>query len=315
MKKLFYVVMILALAATTVLVGCNTPTNSALSSATDVYGMGAVSTVRLLGSNMSASALGTFASVKAATSDNSAAQSDPVKEQAEKFNEYFTALDSFLGDDIVSTTTRENTDTAIPYETEMTVKGKDFNGNDVKYVMYYTETLVKEETEDGEREKEYTLEGIMKVDGTDYFLTGERSFETEDDETENEIKIRAYADKNDLSSYIEMEQEHSIEADEVKTEYVYGIYADNKLMEQTSIEFKNEHDDGKEETKYELEFISGEAKGEYEIKKETENGKTVIKVEYNLDGKTGEFRIREIKDADNLAKYEYSFSDGTKKVL
>ena len=278
-------------------------------SATDVYGMGAVSTVRLLGSNMSASALGTFASVKAATSDNSAAQSDPVKEQAEKFNEYFTALDSFLGDDIVSTTTRENTDTAIPYETEMTVKGKDFNGNDVKYVMYYTETLVKEETEDGEREKEYTLEGIMKVDGTDYFLTGERSFETEDDETENEIKIRAYADKNDLSSYIEMEQEHSIEADETEKEYSYGIYVNGELTEETSVKFETERNKDKEKTEYELEFKSGEAKGKYKVKKET--GKDVMKVEYEIDKDKGEFSITPHEGG----KYLYTFSDGSSFTL
>ena len=42
--------------------------------------------------------------------------------------------------------------------------------------MYYTETLVKTETDDdGETESEYKLTGVMVIDDSDYYLEGERS--------------------------------------------------------------------------------------------------------------------------------------------
>ena len=120
---------------------------NAFSSPEDVYGMGAVSSVKLLGSNLSANAVKSLAAVNAATrtdtygvklaslTDNS---ENAVKAQTEKFNEYFTALDSFLGEDVISTSTEANTDSRYPYDTKMTINGKDFNGETVTYVMYYT---------------------------------------------------------------------------------------------------------------------------------------------------------------------------------
>ncbi|MDE6001833.1 MAG: hypothetical protein K2G96_05930, partial [Clostridia bacterium] len=163
-------------------------------SAEDVYGMGAVTSVRLLGSTMPASAVKALSAVNATTDTSE----DEVKRQAERFNEYFTALDSFLGDDIISTATVKNTDSHYPYDTKMTITGKDINGTTISYLMYYTETLLKDNSEDDERE--YKLVGIMVIDGEDYYLEGERSEETEKDETETELKIRAYADVTDKTS-------------------------------------------------------------------------------------------------------------------
>ena len=299
-------------------------------SAEDVYGMGAVSSVRLLGNNMSSSAVKTFSAVSATTRmracevelasstiDNSEQE---VKEQAKRFNEYFTALDSFLGDDIISTTTEVNTDDNYEHETKMTIQGKDFNGETVTYTMYYTETLVKADSADDEddedaddvdeeTENEYHLVGVMVIDGTDYYLEGERSEETEKDESETELKIRAYADKTDKTSYIQMEQEYSVEDGETETEYVYSIYANGELIEQTAVEFETENKNNKLETEYELEFRSGTSKGKYVVEREVKDNKISIKVKYNIDGKTGVFHIREITDENGNKQYEYTFSD------
>ena len=296
-------------------------------SAEDVYGMGAVSSVRLLGNNMSSSAVKTFSAVSATTRmracevelasstiDNSEQE---VKEQAKRFNEYFTALDSFLGDDIISTTTEVNTDDNYEYDTKMTIKGKDFNGETVTYTMYYTETLVKADSaddedadnEDEETENEYHLVGVMVIDDADYYLEGERSEETEKDESETELKIRAYRDKTDKTSYIQMEQEYSVEDGETETEYVYSIYANGELIEQTAVEFETENKNNKLETEYELEFRSGTSKGKYVVEREVKDNKISIKVKYNIDGKTGVFHIREITDGNGNKRYEYTFSD------
>ena len=277
------------------------PTDFSLS-VNDVYGMGAVSTVRLLGENMPS---GAFKSLAA-----SAAAQDDVKNYAEKFNEYFTALDSFLGDDIVSTSVSDNTDENYPYDTKMIINGKDFDGNSVSYTMYYTETFVKEDIDEDEKETEFSLSGVMVIDGADYFLEGERKEETEKDESETELKIRAYADLSDRSSFVEMEQEYSEETGEKETEYVYSIYSNGKLVEKTAVEFETENKNGKTETEYELEFRSGTAKGKYKVEREIKNGVTEMKVKYDVNGDKGEFRIREITE-DGEKKYQYVFCDGS----
>ena len=173
---------------------------NALSSPNDVYGMGAVSSVRLLGSNIPAGAVKTFSAVRAAAQTTASGNSErEVKEQAERFNEYFTALDSFFGDEIISTSTQKNTEAEYPYDIKMTITGKDFSGETVSYLMYYTETLVggdeddedDEDEEDEEIEKEYQLTGVMVLDGVEYYLEGGRSEETEKDESETELKIPA----------------------------------------------------------------------------------------------------------------------------
>ena len=290
-------------------------------SAEDVYGMGAVSSVRLLGSNLPTGAVQSFSAVAYTTSNYSVANKseDDAKQQVKRFNEYFTALDSFLGEDIISTTTEENTDGQYPYKLKMTITGKDLSGKIIPYVMYYTETLVgadgeendenEEDEEDEETENEYQLVGVMVIDGVYYYLEGERSEETEKDESETELKIRAYADKTDKTSYIQMEQEYSVEDGETETEYVYSIYANGELLEQTAVEFETENKNNKLETEYELEFRSGTSKGKYVVEREVKDNKISIKVKYNIDGKTGVFHIREITDGNGNKRYEYTFSD------
>ncbi len=325
-KKLLLVSLCLTMVAAMALAACGNPDKgktNALSSPNDVYGIGAVSGVRLLKSNMPASAVKSFSAVNAVANTRTCevklapsaadASESEVKGQSEKFNEYFTALDSFLGDDVVSTSTVANTDSNYDYETKMTITGKDFNGKTVTYTMYYTETLLQDDFD--EDEQEYKLVGIMTIDGANYYLEGERSEESEKDESETELKIRAYADKEDKTSYIQMEQEYSIENGETETEYVYSIYAGGELLEQTAVEFETENKDGKVETEYELEFRKGASKGKYIVKREVVENKAEIKVKYAIDGKSGEFRIREITDANGDKQYEYTFSDGSKQIF
>ena len=283
----------------------------------DIYGMGAVSSVRLLGSSMPASAVKSLSAVNAIAYTANDKSEDEAKRQAERFNEYFTALDIFFGEEIVSTATGKNIDSRYPYDTKMTITGKDLNGKTISYLMYYTETLVKTDTdtEDEESESEYRLVGVMVIDGVDYYLEGERSVESEKDETETELKIRAYADKEEKTSYIQMEQEYSVENGETETEYVYSIYAGGKLLEQTAVEFETENKGDKVETEYELEFRKGASKGKYTVEREVVENKTEIKVKYDIDGKKGKFRIREITDENADKKYEYTFSDNEKIIF
>ena len=83
------------------LAACGDPESTAnvLSSPNNVYGMGAVSSVRLLGNNISSSAVKTFSAVSDTTqtrtcgvelaSSTNANPEQEVEEQAKRFNEYW----------------------------------------------------------------------------------------------------------------------------------------------------------------------------------------------------------------------------------
>ena len=315
-KKLSVFGLCLLMALTFALSACNFSASSL--SASDLYGIGAVSSIKLLNCNTSVSAIKALSDVSASTSSDVENGGD-VKDQAKKFNEYFTALDSFLGEDIVTTETSSNVDSEYPYETKMVINGKDIDGETVVYTMYYTEALSdalndSEDDDEFETQKTYVLKGVMVIDGKDYYLEGERVEENEIGESENELRIRAYLSEEDRNSYVEMEQENSVEDDETETEYVYSVYSNGTLIEQTAVDFETEREGGEVETEYELEFRNGTGVGRYVVEKVVKDGKTKIKVEYAINQKVGEFSIVEIIDADGEKQYEYTFEDGSKKV-
>ena len=310
--------IVLAGAALSAFAGCSGG-GTALSEKEDLYGLGAVTTVKLLGSEFSGQAVQSLSAVKALSADvtdgSGEAGTEEAKSQAEKFNEYFNMLDGFLGEDLVTTKAEQNPDTEgkyARYEIKLTVTGRDMYGEAVVHVMYYTETPVTEKTDDeGESEATYTLEGVMISDGTDYTLRGEREAEEERDESEQEIKIRAYPDETDLQTYVQMKQEFSAASDETEKEYVYSIVENGVLLEETAVEFETERKGGKEEAEYKLQFRQGEAKGEYEVSREGAGNAARIKVNYRIGEEKGVFSVSRKQDGS----YEYLFSDGTSKIL
>ncbi|MDE7464643.1 MAG: hypothetical protein K2M48_06395 [Clostridiales bacterium] len=315
MKKKNIVIGIMAAAAmSTSLCACSGSTDRALRTTTDIYAMGAVSTVRLLGSDVSVQAVRRLAAVSADVSADKteAAEGDVVKSQIDKFNEYFTAFDSFLGDDVVTSVSEENHDeTYADYETKLTIKGKDISNNTVSYVMYFTETVLKSEVEEDKSKSKYSLEGVMIYSGAEYSLVGKREEEIKRDKTEKELKIRAYVDDK---NYVEMEHEYTSGEYETETEYVYSVYKDGKLAEKTAVEFETERKDEKVDAEYTLEFRQGDAKGKYKLERETRKGKTHIKVDYDIGGQKGKFTIRETTSANGEKQYEYTFSDNSTKL-
>ena len=317
MKKRILSVVACALSAAIVafaFAGCKAKPDRALS-AQDAYGIGAVSSVKLLGTGVSTAAMSAFAELgneAVAVTAEEVGDTDERKRHHEKFNEYFRALDGFGGDDVVKTTVGDNDDESYPYAKKMTIEGVGMDGRKVVYVMYYDETEVKTEEDDGEIEKEYSLNGVITIDGKEYAVEGMRSEETEDDERESELRIRAYADAADKTTYVEMERENSVEEGETETEYVYSIYRGGVLIEQTAVEFERENENGKEEIAYEIEFRSGETNGKYEVERKAGNE---VKVKYATDGKTGSFRVIAETDESGNETYKYVFQDGREYVF
>ena len=213
--------------------GCGSENSGSAEQREEFYGLGAVSCVEILGSSLNMKSVKTFASL----AKTAGTASDDIKEQAENFNKYFAALDSFLDDSALSIVAQENTDEAYPsFATKLTVKGKDIAGNATEYVMYYNETFIDQKVDKDETESRYALEGVMLSEGVEYRLAGGKEVETEDGEREEELKIRAYTGEG-YGNFVEMKSEVSVEDGERENEFVYRIYADNKLVEETSVEF------------------------------------------------------------------------------
>ena len=169
--------------------GCGSENSGSAEQREEFYGLGAVSCVEILGSSLNMKSVKTFASL----AKTAGTATDGVKEQAENFNKYFAALDSFLDDSALSIKSEKNTDEAYAqFVMKLTVNGKDIAGNATQYVMYYNETFIDQKVDKDETESRYALEGVMLSEGVEYRLTGGKEIETEDGEREEELKIRAY---------------------------------------------------------------------------------------------------------------------------
>ncbi len=305
------------------LYGCNDDGSGskALQNKNDVYGMSAVTAVKLLDSEFSGEALSRLSSVRRLRSGAVATAADglaSVKAQAEEFNKYVYMLDGFFGDEVVSTTVVENVDEGYAYDYKLTIKGRNVAGEVVTNLMYYSEKMAREEIEDDddgqEIERSYTLEGVLVMDGVDYPMRGERNEESEADESEAEITIRAYLNAEDEGTYVQVEQETSEELGESEKEYVYSVYQGGRLIEKTAIEFETERSKNAEKAEYEVEFLSGNGRGRYEIKQIKKGSDRYLKVDYALDNQRGSFTVKEVVGENGVA-YEYTFSDGSKLTL
>lgn len=276
----------------------------------DIYGISAVTTVSLMNSAFPESAVASLSAVY------DTQQEDEAQLQAESFHEYFLMLKDFFGEGMLRTVAVKNTDEAFAqHEIKLTVTGKDLYGNEISHLMYYTETEKSQRKEKHETKSEYSISGVMVTADGVYELRGERKTETETEdgetETEEEFRMRAYPDISDESTYVEMKQEFSVESDETEQKYVYSVIKDGSIAESTVLRFESETKDDKTEVKYRLEFISGKTKGSYQLKKETKNDVTQMKVEYDIENDKGEFTITETGEGN----YIYIFRNGDVRLF
>ncbi|MCF7932877.1 MAG: hypothetical protein K9K93_06890 [Acholeplasmataceae bacterium] len=153
------------------------------------------------------------------------------------------------------------------YEQKMTFQTSGMAGETSTYVIHYNMTLEEEEDD----ESEFSLEGVMIVDGLTYTLVGEREVE----DGEEEIEFIAYLDDQNY-----VVSEYKVESEEV--EFEIQVVVNGVTVSETKVEIKEED----LETKVELEFIDGVNSGVYEFKFETEDGQSVLKIEFdtNIDG-------------------------------
>ena len=186
------------------------------------------------------------------------------------------------------------------YAEKTVITYRDMSGDAHGYVMYFNQTLTKSETDesDGETEENYSIKGVMVIDGADYEIRGERKNESEEGESETETEFVVILGEN---RYIRVEQSVETEDGESEQEYCYSVYENGKLVERS--EFSYETEENETELKM-TSFKDGKTQVLY-FEREIEKGEEVIEIHVG-DGKHGKGYIVHIEKNEN-GDNRYSF--------
>lgn len=231
------------------------------------------------------------------TSEKPGEQPSDSPETAE-LDRYMALVESLLSDggfDFSSQTSdREE------YAEKTVISYKDMSGVAHDYVMYFNQILTKSETDesDGETEENYSVKGVMVIDGADYEIRGERKNESEEGETETETEFVVILGEN---RYIRVEQSVETEEGESEQEYCYSVYENGKLVERSAFSYETEEN----ETELKMtSFKDGKTQVLY-FEREIEKGEEVIEIHVG-DGKYGKGYIVHIEKDEN-GDNRYSF--------
>ena len=224
--------------------------------------------------------------------------------QLETINKYMALVENVLSEgnirNEVSESDREDKET---YPVKNVVSYTDLTGGKISYTLYYNETLVKTETDEGEREDTYRIEGIMLVEGdeTEYPIEGQREQESDRGESENESWFRADLGGGD---YIKVTQETEEEEGEQEQEFKYTVCRGG-VVETTTLEYESERG----ETELKMTVRRGDQVDVLEFEEEIKGNERCIKVEASMDGERVRFEIR-ITTVNGESFYRYEFKDG-----
>lgn len=275
----------------------------------DFYVYGAAS----VGSLLSAREQAVSASAKSFSAAAPAAQdlSDSEQKIVDTVNGYLSLVEGLLGEGNIEHTQAETpSDPAYEnYRYHTTIRYKDLLGEEVTYELYYNELLNGVEQEDGEREENYDIEGVLVVGGTAYEVYGSRESSTEEDESEseseNELQFTAYLNA-EKTQYLRMEQKTELETEEgeqeSEQEFEYTFVSDGEWQERTEVKYEQEGEELELEIRVEK---RGQEKDELRFRRE--NKANALDVEAKIDGEDVRFTI-EIVSENGKTFYRYRFS-------
>lgn len=295
------------------LIGCDGTTTASgkfgsFKSEEQVYGFSAASAATVI-SAMNGGQAATLAKAKHIAFTPAAVTDE---ETLSELNGYMMLVESLLSDGAFGF--RESASDEAGYETMMRVTYKDLTGNTIGYTMYYNETVIEEEHEwdDGEEEIETTsrIDGVLRIDGTDYPMRGISESSTEGDETESEHTLTVTLGEN---ARLVVEQEVEQERGENEQEYAYSLYENNVLTERSLFEYEQEHD----ETEILLQQSVRGENGQYTTQlfrfdRETEHGREFIRIRTGEGDNEKSYAVRIVENSDGTTSYEYSLTGGGK---
>lgn len=186
------------------------------------------------------------------------------------------------------------------YTEKTIVSYPDMHGNTLQYVMYYNQILESSETDDkeGESEENYSIKGVMVIDGADYDIEGNKNSESEPGESETETEFTV---KIDDTRYIRVEQSIETEDDESEQSFSYSLYENGKLAERSTFSYETEQN----ETELKMtSFKNGKTQVFY-FEKEVKNGEEIIEIHIgNGTGGNG-YIVRAETDENGNSRYTY----------
>ena len=228
-----------------------------------------------------------------------------------ELNGYMMLVESLLSDGAFGFA--ESASDVDGYAKMMRVTYRDLTNNAVAYTMYYNETVIREETEydDGEEETETTsrIDGILRIDGTDYPMQGVAESSAEGGETESEHSLTVTLGEQ---ASLRVEQSFEQERGENEQEYAYSLYENGTLTERSLFEYEQERD----ETEIRLEQRVRGADGSYTTQvfyfdKETERGQELIRIRVGDRNAAATYTVRIQENADGTSSYVYSYAGGS----
>ena len=271
-----------------------------ISTTEEVYGFSAATAGTLI-SSMNGGSAQTLAQAKGLTVRAQNTVTD--EETIATLNEYMMLVESLLSDGAFGMTESESD---LPeYAKKAEVTYKDLLGNTLSYTMYYNETLRPDYDDDdddfGETEEEYSIEGILVVDGQQYAMHGEREAENEGNESESETNF--WVTLSETRS-MRVEQSLETEGNESEQEYVYSILEGRQLIERSAFEYEQEG----RETEIKLSMTKDGQTQIFYFEKETERGEEYIRIRVGDKNGAQSYRVSIETDADGNSHYVYEYA-------
>ena len=217
-----------------------------------------------------------------------------------ELDNYMALVESILSDGGFNAVAEESDRAEYAVKTVISYRGMD--GSTLSYVMYYNETLRPDYDDDrddrDENEQDFSIEGVMVIDGTDYAIRGVRSTESEPGETEDETEFVVT-----LSATSRMVVEYGTETEgsESEREYNYSVYENNRLVERSTFEYESERG----ETEIEMTYRKDGVTTVFFFDKELVRGEEVIRIRVGSAQSSDAYYVHIVTDADGGTHYEY----------
>lgn len=228
-------------------------------------------------------------------------QSDEEVLEKETIEKYLSMMNELLANE-GNLSSEEKTSDREEYTHLLEITTKDFDGKEVKYLLYYNEVSTEETTDDDESSISNKIEGIAICEDVEYRLEGKMETETEEDETENESYFKIIEDDE---NYVVVKEEFEQEQDEYEHQYKYQVVANGKKV--NTVTFKLEKEKGETVIKLTEE---ADSKTTYKFKMEEDNGNTLIKIKVSNGGQEKNILVKVVYNISTQEyEYEYSYND------
>lgn len=251
-KTLVCIITAFALALTLGLTGCSNPDTGntagifeSLTTTQSVYAFSAASAGMIIDSMDGQTATetqtdGQDTAQEPSTGDSAAQDTQQPSTQLSGLDNYMVLVESLLADNGFGM--KEETSDKAEYTNKITMTYRDINGKSNSYVMYFNQTAVNngDDRHHDDDEENYSINGILTIDGIDYPISGSREIENERNESEIETEFIVTLGEN-RHMYVEQSQES--ENNEFEQEFSYTIRENGVVVERNSFCYEQEDDE------------------------------------------------------------------------